>query len=816
MPRRAPQGAAAPPPARDPSDHTDRPAGNNHLSWIIAGAVAIGILSVGAVCAVWLDRTSGPFGSVRPGWLLCGILLVATVAAEALSVPLRHDEEQEALTLFEAAVIADVLLLPPAQAALITSLALALASVLDRRVMIKSVFNLGCHATATAGLITVVTLIGGGPELSARLLVGLVIGALVFAGINLAMLAQVLRATTGVPPMATIRETWRLSSIMAIGGLALGAVTVVVGRSAPALLPATLLPALALRYAFRTAAEEAEERARSGRLVALSQVLAGRYETGDLLSNFLSILREAFPTQEALVIFEGDEEQAGRVAVADDAGVWERQLTATDAALLSCVGDTAEFLDRGLPDGWGRTLIAPLDAEGLRLGILVLAGRQAWRPSLVGRDLAVLTPLVSALAVALRGAEHHTGLIAETSKLKAVVDHSSDGILVLDSESRVVLWSPAMTALTGVDADLAAGRRLGDIIVPAVLEAGSGPAFEGGEAAVADALAGGFELLSPQEPHQTLESAIVRPDGEQRWIRAAHAAVFGSDGQLRRDVVLVHDVTRERLVDRMKADFIATVSHELRTPLTPIKGYTDLLRRKGDSLPPQKRQEMLDTVADRVAHLGRLVEDLLLASRVSSPASAVRMGRGDLAALTAKVVEDFSTEAARITVRMPPGPVDLACDPTRVVQVVANLVSNAFKYSGPDAPVTIEVKASDERACVVVTDAGRGVPADHLERIFDKFHRVEDPMVMTTGGTGLGLFISRQLAEGMGGTLTATSTLGEGSTFTFCLPLHAAEQDESAAGAPAIPVPQPRSGRPLGPRRAAASARLPRSTDAPD
>ena len=133
----------------------------------------------------------------------------------------------------------------------------------------------------------------------------------------------------------------------------------------------------------------------------------------------------------------------------------------------------------------------------------------------------------------------------------------------------------------------------------------------------------------------------------------SHNAVFEA-GNLTQDVVLVYDVTRERQVERLKSDFIATVSHELRTPITPIKGYVELLRRRGEDMTPERRREMLDTVADRVSHLARLVEDLLLASGVSEPSAAVVMQTADLAALTRRAVDDFPGDASRITTVAPP------------------------------------------------------------------------------------------------------------------------------------------------------------------
>ncbi len=741
------------------------------MNRVVGGSILLGALAVLVVAWTWAGRTGGPVPSPLPTVLLVPVLFTVTVVSELVAVRLRHGDEDEALTLLEAAVVADVLLLPAAHALPVAVAGLGVACAIARRPLVKTLFNLGAHALGTALLVaTVAVLVRPGAGLGSTTVAAIVLGNLLFGAVNLVLLAWVLAAATGASAQETVDEQWRLSAVMSVGTCGLGAVAVALAVTAPALLPFAFLPAAALTYAYRAAAQESRERVRSARLAALSQVLVGRLVADDLLSNFLGLLRETFGADTARVILEGDEERPGAVVLAHEYGVDVGELTALDAALLARTGDIAEVVTDGLPSEWGRTLLSPLDAEGRRIGVLVLVapprgpnGRRR-DDDLGDRDLDVLAPLLSALGVALRGAEHLSRLVEETGKLHAVVDHSSDGILVLDGDGRVLVWNRAMGAISGVPSELATGRSLRDLL----------PTTDG-EGTSVDPLDGAWSQLSPEEPQATVELALLRPDGEQRWIRASHAAVFadGQDGtpELTQDVVLVYDVTKARQVERLKADFIATVSHELRTPVTPIKGYVDLLRRRGETFTPDKRREMLDMVADRVAHLARLVEDLLLASRVSSPASAVRMGRGDLAQLVARTAEDFSTEKARLTVVVPDEPVPVECDPVRVVQVVSNLVSNALKYSGSEDPVDVVLRVRDGQAVVDVTDAGRGIPEDHLERVFEKFHRVEDPLRMTTGGTGLGLFIARQLSEAMGGTLTVRSALGTGSTFTFTLPV---------------------------------------------
>jgi signal transduction histidine kinase len=738
------------------------------------------------------------------------LLLLVTFVAEFTAVRIRRADQVEALTLLEAAMVADVLLLPPATATVVAILGLALASLLDpRRALVKSIFNLGAHATGTAVLVTTVSAIARpGEGLSATMVIALLTGTLTFAALNLLLLSWVLSAAIGTPIKESITDGWRLSLVMAVGTCGIGAVAVGVAVNAPALLPFTLLPAAALTYAYRAAAQEADERERTEKLVGLTQVLAGRLVADDLLLAFLERLREAFGGVSARVVLEGDEESAGGVVLADEAGVVVTEVSAFDAALLALAGATPELIKHGLPAGWGRTLIAPLEAEDRRLGILVLVGHGN---RLKDRDLAVLSPLVSALAVALRGAEHLTRLIEETGKLQAVVEHSSDGILVVDEENRVQVWSPSMHALSGLPTALATGRPLGELLPCRPVETSDQARAAGTEEApeAPDFMDVTSLGLTPDSPRRTIELALRRPDGEERWVRMSHNAVFEA-GNLTQDVVLVYDVTRERQVERLKSDFIATVSHELRTPITPIKGYVELLRRRGEDMTADKRREMLDTVADRVSHLARLVEDLLLASGVSEPSAAVVMQTADLAALTRRAVDDFPRDAARITTVSPPAPVLVQADPTRVIQVLSNLVSNGLKYSPEGSPIEIECQVDDDTrtARVRVIDHGRGIPADQLDRVFDKFHRVEDPLRMTTSGTGLGLFIARRLTGAMGGTLAVESTLGKGAIFCFELPLApegatlptAGARPESPFGLPA-PRTRPRPGqrRPAGP-----------------
>jgi len=176
-------------------------------------------------------------------------------------------------------------------------------------------------------------------------------------------------------------------------------------------------------------------------------------------------------------------------------------------------------------------------------------------------------------------------------------------------------------------------------------------------------------------------------------------------------------------------------------------------------------------IGDRAGHLFRLVEDLLLVSRIGDNPDVelhVSTAAHDVCALVDQAARDLGS--ARVEVSLPAEPVAALCDDGRTLQVLANLIGNGLKYSGDDTAVRAGLRLDETRVYVEVRDHGRGIPADQLDQVFEKFHRVEDPMTMTTSGTGLGLFIARRLARSMGGDVTVVSTVNEGSVFTLALP----------------------------------------------
>jgi len=231
-------------------------------------------------------------------------------------------------------------------------------------------------------------------------------------------------------------------------------------------------------------------------------------------------------------------------------------------------------------------------------------------------------------------------------------------------------------------------------------------------------------------------------------------------------------LTEERAVERMRTDFVSTVSHELRTPLAAIYGAALTLRRHDVSLATEQRTGLLDVIASESDRLARIVNDILWASRLDAQSLHVSIQSYAASALAAEVIA-----AARL--HLPPR-IELSldvqddlpqasCDPDKLRQVLTNLVDNAIKYS-PDGGLVRVALTGQHAIRIAVKDEGLGIPLAEQSRIFEKFYRLDPNLTRGVGGTGLGLYICRELVRMMDGAIWVVSREGAGSTFTVELP----------------------------------------------
>ncbi len=245
-------------------------------------------------------------------------------------------------------------------------------------------------------------------------------------------------------------------------------------------------------------------------------------------------------------------------------------------------------------------------------------------------------------------------------------------------------------------------------------------------------------------------------------------------------------VQRLRELDEMKSDFVAITSHELRTPLSGIRGFVDMLRRRGSDLTIDQRDEYLAIVLTQTDRLIHLVEDLLVVSRVEAGKLSLEPTEVDVRQLLEQVTNGLGESAAGVQIEEgADAPGRMVADPNRLIQVLTNLVHNAVKFSAAGAEVVLRWRTPVEGTVAFdVVDRGAGVPESDVGRIFERFHQRESSLVHTEG-FGLGLYISKLLTEAMGGWIDVTSVVGEGSRFTVTLPTARALPAPARPSAPA-------------------------------
>jgi len=271
---------------------------------------------------------------------------------------------------------------------------------------------------------------------------------------------------------------------------------------------------------------------------------------------------------------------------------------------------------------------------------------------------------------------------------------------------------------------------------------------------------------------QVFDYEFKLPELTERWLRVNAAVISNSAGEREGMIMVFHDLTRLKQLERTREEFVANVSHELRTPLSLIKGYIETLL-DGARNNPEVAERFLRIIERNTNRLDLLIQDLLTISALESGRMKLNLQPVDLHALAEKALNDLHGRAENKNVTLVnelPFLPTLA-DANRLDQVFANLVDNAIKYGRPNGRVTVSGrKLEDDRLELFVQDDGPGIPPEALDRVFERFYRVDKARSRDSGGTGLGLAIVKHLVQAQGGRLWAESELGAGTTFRFTLP----------------------------------------------
>ena len=331
-------------------------------------------------------------------------------------------------------------------------------------------------------------------------------------------------------------------------------------------------------------------------------------------------------------------------------------------------------------------------------------------------------------------------------------DSMTEGLLLLDETGRIQLANRAFAALFGVTNDVHHKTII--------------------EALRLHELSKIVESLGVEKHSVEHELRLTSPD--ERWLQVNGAAIFnGNDG--RHGTILVfHDLTRLKQLESARKEFVANVSHELRTPLSLIKGYVETLL-DGAKDNPEVAAKFLQTIERNADRLKLLIEDLLTISELESGRIKLNLQVVALRPVVDKVIDDLKVRAGAKNMNMfnRAPELSLRADSNRLEQVLGNLVDNAIKYGRPNGNVTVGANpAGDGFAEIMVRDDGPGIPREALERIFERFYRVDKARSREQGGTGLGLSIVKHIVQTHGGKVWARSEPGQGATFYFTMPLN--------------------------------------------
>lgn len=385
---------------------------------------------------------------------------------------------------------------------------------------------------------------------------------------------------------------------------------------------------------------------------------------------------------------------------------------------------------------WPYLIIAPLVA---------LAAWLAWR---LRRSQAEAEQLLTQNA-SLADGQRLAALQARAQET-AVFNSMVEGLVLLDGQGRIQLANRQFSRLFGAGDNL-----MGKTII---------------EAARMHEVAELVDGLSADEPAHGAELRL--PGLPDRWLEVNAAAVFDTQQRRKGTVVVFHDLTRLKKLERNREEFVANVSHELRTPLSLIKGYTETLL-DGAKDNPEVSLKFLQTIDRNAERLKLLIEDLLTISELESGRIRLQLQPVALKPLVDKLCEDFKPRAASRDVTLVNEVPDLTAnaDSDRVQQVISNLVDNAIKYGGSEGTVTIRGRTGQDGTIeLCVADNGPGIPEDARERIFERFYRLDKARSREQGGTGLGLSIVKHIIQCHGGKVWVESEPGKGSRFFFSLP----------------------------------------------
>ena len=346
--------------------------------------------------------------------------------------------------------------------------------------------------------------------------------------------------------------------------------------------------------------------------------------------------------------------------------------------------------------------------------------------------------------------QHREQMRQIQTQQEALFNSMVEGLLLLDESGRIQLANRAFTKLFDVTTDLR-DKTILEVLRQHELN----------------------ELLGRVASEKQVLDYELKVGGlHERWLQINAAAIFNTAGETQGTILVIHDLTRLKRLERTREEFVANVSHELRTPLSLVKGYVETLL-DGAKDNPEVATKFLQTIQRNAERLQFLIEDLLTISELESGRIKMNLQPVQLRPLVGRVLEDLKTQARARKVTLTNEVPELAAqaDAERLQQVLGNLVGNAIKYGRSEGHVVVGGQSVNGGTIELhVEDDGPGIPSESLERVFERFYRVDKARSREQGGTGLGLSIVKHIVQSHGGKVWVRSDPGRGASFFFTLP----------------------------------------------
>lgn len=403
----------------------------------------------------------------------------------------------------------------------------------------------------------------------------------------------------------------------------------------------------------------------------------------------------------------------------------------------------------------------PITHHSKTLGVL-LVGRTG--SSYGDHEAKLLRMVATRLAVLVENASLYHDVNARRERWEAVFRFTDEGIVIFDRTGTIVGFNPASTQITQYHTAEAIGKPFSKIIKNVSPDTISGTNI----GQVERVLEEGVTIAKS-------EQLIENRGGSRVWTEISYSPIFDDAGRVTSGIAIIRNTTKDREVEEIKSDFISIVSHELRTPLTAIKGFLSMTLKHDFGPLSEKQFHYLSRVYQSNQRMIDLVEDLMDATYIESGKITLNISPVALDSIVGNVVSEVAAKGAAGQIminvkRRQRLPLVLA-DETRLHQIVLNLIDNAIKYSMPGTEVEVSFRVQGDELITTVSDHGVGIGKGQIERLFTKFGRIFNPLSVQAGGTGLGLYIVKNLIESHDGRIWVASTEGKGSKFNFSLPI---------------------------------------------